>query len=141
MKKFIIIPIIIFLVFLYVINSILGNDEVYYTLDQDVDQIEQINVLFVDWDAEEVICLGVIPPENYQEFISELTQLPMSFYAPPTTSIEGLTYDIVYYDGEYESISSWFTDHSTSDSETSSFCFNDEQFEALWKKYGHQYED
>ena len=62
--------IIIFLVFLFIIHSILGNDEVYYTLDQDVDQIEQINVLFVDWDAEEVICLGVIPPENYQEFIS-----------------------------------------------------------------------
>ena len=113
----------------------------YYAPTQELDQIEKIKVRYVDWEKEEIFDWGEIPPEKHQEFISELSQIPMSYHTPPATGVEGLTYQIEYSNGEYEMVSSWVTYYSATDSESGSYDFDREPFEALWEKYGNKYED
>lgn len=129
------------LLMVFGICSIFFPSEKYYAITQDVDQIACIKVRYVDWDADEVYDWGEIPPECYQEFITELTQITMTSHTPPVTGVEGLAYQIEYQNGEYEMISSCVVYYSETNAENGSFHFNDTQFEALWEKYGRPYED
>ena len=141
-KPIVIIFVCLFVVMdcIYMLNLIFGDDVSYYTIAQEVDQIEIIKVLNIDLSEEKIVELGVISAENHQEFISELSQLPMSYHTPPFTGVAGFTYQIEYYDGECELICSCVTYYSATDSENGSFHFDDDQFEALWEKYGSKYE-
>ena len=85
------------------------TDHKCYTITQEVEEIECIRVRYVDWEKEKIFDWGEIPPENYREFISGLSQLVMSDHSPPTTGVEGLTYQIEYVNGEHEMISSSIT--------------------------------
>ncbi len=111
-----------------------------YTITQGAEEIECIRVRYVDWEEEKIFDWGEIPPENHREFISELSQLVMSDHSPPTTGVEGLTYQIEYVNGEYEMISLCVSYSSATDSENGRWHFEKDEFYALWEAYGMEFD-
>ena len=110
----------------------------YFSISQDISQIESIKIQCWDVVNDEENTLVVIPQDKHEAFVNDLSKIVMTYYTPPVTTIEGPYFTIQYKNGEYEDIGGWATYISGNKYVAGNYDFDLEQFIELLEKYGYE---
>ncbi len=117
--------------------GLLFGNNVYYTPTQDIGEIESIQVWYCDGMTDKTLEIGFVDPSQCEELINDLSGIPRKRFTPPTWTISGVVFTIQYKNGALEDVSSSGVYIHETDS-FDSLCFDQEQYDALLKKYGYQ---